>query len=94
MEEVSEDYEIIKELSKEYINEKGEKVIEREIYLVKNDKKWKGQKTYYEKNKDKLKKYIIDNKRDRYKNDEEYREKVKSKQRESYAKKKLEKKKN
>lgn len=47
-----ENYDIIKEVKKEYINDNGEKVIEREIYLLKNDDKWKGQKTYYEKNKD------------------------------------------
>jgi hypothetical protein len=73
---------------KEYIDENGIKTIERTIYIIKEDNKWKAQKTYYEKNKEVLIKKIIESKRNRYKNDEEYREKVKSKMRENYAKKK------
>jgi hypothetical protein len=85
-----ENYEIIKEEKKEYINDNGERVVEHKIYLLKIDNKWKGQKTYYDKNKEILKKKIIISKRNRYQNDEEYREKVKSKRREAYARKKLE----
>ena len=91
MEEVLENYKQIEEKEREYMNERGEKVIERIIYMIRDDNKWKGQKKYYDKNKETLKKKIIQSNKNRYQNDEEYREKVKSKQREKYAKKKLEK---
>jgi hypothetical protein len=54
-----ENYEIIKEEKKEYINDNGESVVEHKIYLLKIDNKWKGQKTYYDKNKEILKKNKI-----------------------------------
>ncbi len=87
---------------KEYINEVGDKIKERiiiKIIYVK-DSRYKerlkeSQKKYYENNKDKVSNYIKGYKNDRYKNDEEYREKVKQKRREDYKRKKeLEKKNN
>jgi hypothetical protein len=80
--------EIIREEVKEYIDEEGVKVIERRIYIKVEDNKWKGQKKYYDSNKDEIKKNIVEYNRNRYKTDEVYRDSVKAKRRESYLKKK------
>lgn len=85
-EEVKE--EIIREEVKEYVGDDGVKVIERRIYIKVEDNKWKGQKKYYERNKGEIKKNIIEYNRNRYKTDDEYRDRVKTKRREDYAKKK------
>jgi len=80
--------EIIREEVKEYVDENGVKVIERRIYIKVEDNKWKGQKKYYDINKEEIKKNIIEYNRNRYKTDDVYRESVKAKRRESYLKKK------
>ena len=80
--------EIIREEVKEYVGDDGVKVIERRIYIKVEDNKWKGQKKYYDSNKEEIKKNIIEYNRNRYKTDEVYRESVKAKRRESYIKKK------
>jgi len=80
--------EIIREEVKEYVDEDGVKIIERKIYIKVEDNKWKGQKKYYDSNKEEIKKNIIEYNRNRYKTDDIYRESVKAKRRESYLKKK------
>ena len=89
---------IIKEEEKievnEYINEEGERIKERtiikKIYIkeTKNEIEKDSQKRYYEKNKEKVNDYIKRYSNERYKTDHEYREKIKQKRREDYAKKK------
>jgi hypothetical protein len=81
---------IIKEELTKYIDINGINIIEKKIYINIDDNKWKSQKKYYENNKEELKKYVIQYKKNRYQTDIEYREKIKAKRRESYAKKKLE----
>lgn len=79
---------------KEYTDERGIKIIEKIIYkiiYVKEDKDFESQKRYYNNNKEKIGNYIKEYKKDRYKNDEEYREKIKEKRRQNYALKKKEK---
>lgn len=85
-EEVKED--IIREEVNEYVNEDGVKVIERRIYIKVEDNKWKGQKKYYDINKEEINKNVMKYKNNRYKTDEEYRERVKASIRKSYLKKK------
>ncbi len=82
---------IVKEEIEEYIDEEGNKVILKKLYIVVEDEKWKSQKNYYEKNKGQIKKYVSEYNKNRYNEDEEFREKVKTKRRERYAKKKEEK---
>lgn len=77
----------------EYIDEHGIKIIEKIIYkiiYVKEDKDYESQKKYYNNNKEKIGNYIKEYKKDRYKNDDEYREKIKEKRRQNYALKKKE----
>lgn len=83
---------IIREEVKEYVGDDGVKVIERRIYIKVEDNKWKGQKKYYESNKGEINKNVMEYKKNRYKTDEEYRERVKASIREAYAKKKNKKK--
>ena len=76
---------------KEYTDEHGIKIIEKIIYkiiYVKEDKDYESQKKYYNNNKEKIGNYIKEYKKDRYKYDEEYREKIKEKRRLNYALKK------
>ena len=91
---MNENHKIIKETTNEYIDENGVKVIERKIYIKVEDDKVNYQKEYYENNKESIKKYIIEYKKKRYQTDEKFREEIKAKRRESYQKKKLEKKDN
>ena len=83
---------ILKEEVEEYIDEEGIRVINRKIYIVVEDDKWKSQKNYYEKNKEDIKKYVAEYNKNRYQEDEEFREKVKDRRRKNYMKKKNEKK--
>lgn len=73
---------------KEYINNLGEKVIERIIKKIIYIKDKDSQRRYYENHKEKVTNYIREYSNERYNNDEEYREKLKQKSRDSYAKKK------
>ncbi len=77
---------------KEYVNDAGKIIIERTIqkiiYIKDNTKVKDSQRKYYENNKEKVTNYIREYSNERYKNDEEYREKIKQKRRENYAKKK------
>ena len=75
---------------KEYIDEEGNKVIEKTIYkiiYIKEDK-WNSQKKYYDNNKDKIFNKINEYRRNKYNTDEEYKDKMKIKRREYYLKKK------
>jgi len=80
--------EIINIETKEYMDDNGIKVIEKRIFIKVEDNKWKAQKKYYDSKKDEIKKNIIEYNRNRYQTDDKYREIVKAKRRESYAKKK------
>ncbi len=79
----------------EYIDEVGTKIKERIIIKIVyiKDVSYKNrikdsQRKYYENNKDKVTNYIKEYSNERYKTDEEYRDKIKQKRREDYAKKK------
>jgi hypothetical protein len=73
-----------------YTDENGTIVIEKVVY-VKNEGLKSTQRRYYEKNKEKLNEYIKINRREKYKNDPEYRERLLARKRAAYAKKKEEK---
>lgn len=90
---IKENYDIIKINENEYINENGEKIIEKIIFVregnnLENNNKWMSQKKYYEKNKDKVNEYTKEHRKERYRNDEEFRNKVLAKKREYYHNKK------
>ena len=61
---MNEKHKIIEETTNEYIGENGIKIIERKIYIKVEDKD-KYQKEYYENNKERIKKYIIEYKKRR-----------------------------
>ena len=77
---------ILKEEVEEYIDEEGIRVINRKIYIVVEDDKWKSQKNYYEKNKEQINTNIAEYRKKKYNEDEEFREKIKEKRREYYLK--------
>lgn len=77
---------------KTYTNENGTIVIEKVVYVKNENETLKTtQRRYYEKNKQKLNEYIKINRREKYNNDPEYRERLLSRKRAAYAKKKEEK---
>ncbi len=75
----------VKEEIEEYIDEEGNKVILKKIYIVVEDEKWKSQKNYYEKNKNEINTNLAENRKKKYNEDAEYREKIKAQQREYNA---------
>lgn len=87
MSSIKEDYNIIKINENQYFNKNGEKIIEK-IIFVKEDNKWLGQKKYYENNREKINEHIKNYRKDKYQNDEEYRNKVLARKREIYKNKK------
>jgi hypothetical protein len=78
IEEFLKDYSIIRE-----VENGGIKII-----IVKEIKKGTAQQRYYEKNKDKINSYKKEWKREKYQNNEEFREKSKECRRKCYEKKK------
>ena len=88
---------IINTDEKKYINEEGNIIIEKFIYIKEKKKplnqeqkeaQKEAQKRYYLKNKEKINEYIKQNKKDRYNNDEIYRQYILSSKKEAYKKRK------
>ena len=77
---------------KTYTNENGTIVIEKVVYVKNENEALKNaQKKYVQKNKEKLNEYIKINRREKYNNDPEYRERLLARKRAAYARKKEEK---
>ena len=88
---------VINTEEKKYINDEGNIIIEKIIYVKEKNKPLKesqkeaqkeAQKKYYQKNKEKLNNNTKEYRKLKYNNDEVYRERILSLKRESYIKKK------